>query len=153
MAYFGKVQAAADAVRARVSVLPSTAVVLGSGLGDFAGSLGDATSIPYKDLPNWPISSVQGHEGRLVVGRTHRRRCRRYVHGAGSDRRAAHGDRRPGHLVHHEHGRRGAAAAAESLGGHGHREARAGTVHRAAGGHHWPARLKVVCRWPWWKST
>jgi len=70
MAYFGKVQAAADAVRARVSVLPSTAIVLGSGLGDFAGSLGDATSIPYKDLPNWPISSVQGHEGRLVVGRT-----------------------------------------------------------------------------------
>ena len=70
MAYFGKVQSAADAVRARVSVLPSTAIVLGSGLGDFAGSLTDAISIQYKDLPDWPISSVPGHEGRLVVGRT-----------------------------------------------------------------------------------
>src|SRR2546423_893367 len=70
MSSFGKVQAAADAVRARVSVLPSTAIVLGSGLGDFAGSLTDAISIQYKDLPDWPVSSVQGHEGRLVVGRT-----------------------------------------------------------------------------------
>ena len=71
MAYFGKVQAAADAVRARVPALPPTAIVLGSGLGDFAGALSDATSIKYSELPNWPVSSVPGHEGRLVIGRTH----------------------------------------------------------------------------------
>ena len=70
MAYFGKVQAAADAVRASLRVLPTTAIVLGSGLGDFAGSLRDATSIKYKDLPNWPVSSVPGHEGRLVIGKS-----------------------------------------------------------------------------------
>src|SRR5438477_5096289 len=68
MDYFGKVQTAAEAVRARISVLPTTAIVLGSGLGDFASSLGDATSIKYSDLPNWPVSSVPGHEGRLVIG-------------------------------------------------------------------------------------
>jgi len=68
MTYFGRVQAAADAVRARVPVLPATAIVLGSGLGDFAGSLGDATSMSYGELPNWPVSNVPGHEGRLVIG-------------------------------------------------------------------------------------
>src|SRR6266850_2581567 len=68
MDYFGKVQAAADAVRARVGVVPTTAIVLGSGLGDFASALGDATSIKYGDLPHWPVSSIPGHEGRLVVG-------------------------------------------------------------------------------------
>ena len=69
MAYFGHVQAAADAVRARVAALPAVAIVLGSGLGDFAGSLTDVTSIKYSELPNWPVSSVPGHEGRLVIGR------------------------------------------------------------------------------------
>jgi len=75
MDYFGRVQAAADAVRARVGgALPSTAIILGSGLGDFAGSLGDATSITYRDLPHWPVSNVPGHEGRLVVGTASGRR-------------------------------------------------------------------------------
>src|SRR5476649_1210031 len=70
MNYFGNVSAAADAVRARVGVLPTTAIVLGSGLGDFASSLSDATSMSYSELPNWPVSSVVGHEGRLVIGTT-----------------------------------------------------------------------------------
>jgi purine-nucleoside phosphorylase len=74
MDYFGRVTAAADAVRARAGVLPTTALVLGSGLGDFANALGDATSIPYRDLPNWPVSSVAGHDGRLVIGTTQGRR-------------------------------------------------------------------------------
>ncbi len=68
MDYFGQVEAAADAVRARAGAMPATAVVLGSGLGDFAASLGDATSIKYSDLPNWPVSNIPGHEGRLVIG-------------------------------------------------------------------------------------
>src|SRR5665213_1163296 len=74
MDYFGKVSAAADAVRARVGVLPATAIVLGSGLGDFASSLSDAMSMSYSELPNWPVSSVVGHEGRLVIGTTQGRR-------------------------------------------------------------------------------
>ena len=70
MDYFEKVTAAADAVRARVGALPTTAIVLGSGLGDFASSLSDATSMSYSELPHWPVSSVVGHEGRLVIGTT-----------------------------------------------------------------------------------
>ena len=68
MGYFDAVHAAADTVRARVDAVPSIAIVLGSGLGDFAGSLGSAVSMPYGELPHWPASSVAGHQGRLVVG-------------------------------------------------------------------------------------
>src|SRR5262245_12244116 len=68
MAYYDDVKAAADAVRANVSRVPEVAIVLGSGLGDFAGTLGDAVSMPYASLPHWPQSRVIGHEGRLVVG-------------------------------------------------------------------------------------
>ena len=58
----------------RIGAAPEIAVVLGSGLGDFAGTLGDAVSMPYADLPNWPVSRVVGHAGRLVVGRLGARR-------------------------------------------------------------------------------
>src|SRR5206468_12586820 len=47
---------------------PDVAVVLGSGLGDFAAGLNGSVSFPYDDIPNWPASRVVGHEGRLVVG-------------------------------------------------------------------------------------
>ena len=68
MSYYDQVKEAADAVRARVPELPRIAIVLGSGLGDFANGVGDAVSMPYGDLPHWPTSSVIGHAGTLVVG-------------------------------------------------------------------------------------
>jgi purine-nucleoside phosphorylase len=69
MSYYGQVEAAVAHVRAAAKDrVPGVAVVLGSGLGDFAGSLGDAVSLPYDDIPNWPASKVIGHEGRLVIG-------------------------------------------------------------------------------------
>jgi purine-nucleoside phosphorylase len=68
MSYYDQVKEAADAVRARVPELPRIAIVLGSGLGDFANGVGDAVSIPYGDLPHWPTSNVIGHAGTLVVG-------------------------------------------------------------------------------------
>jgi purine-nucleoside phosphorylase len=68
MSYYDQVKEAADVIRAKVRDIPEIAIVLGSGLGDFAGTLGDAVSMPYGDLPHWPASKVIGHEGRLVVG-------------------------------------------------------------------------------------
>ena len=65
--YFQADEAAA-AVRGRCGVLPETAIVLGSGLGDFADTLLDAIATPYADLPHWPASNVIGHAGRLVIG-------------------------------------------------------------------------------------
>jgi purine-nucleoside phosphorylase len=69
MTYYETVKAAADTVRAQIGAVPDVAVVLGSGLGDFAGTLGAAVSMPYQRLPHWPESRVVGHAGRLVVGR------------------------------------------------------------------------------------
>jgi len=68
MAYYDSVKQAAEAVRKQVRDLPAVAIVLGSGLGDFANSLTDAVHMPYERLPNWPASKVIGHEGKLVVG-------------------------------------------------------------------------------------
>jgi len=63
-----RVEEAAAAVRSRCGALPQAAIVLGSGLGDFADSLKEAVAFPYADLPHWPRSNVVGHPGRLVVG-------------------------------------------------------------------------------------
>ena len=69
MTYLQQVDAAAVAIRGRCGhTSPDVAIVLGSGLGEFANRLQDAVSIPYGDLPHWPASNVIGHEGRLVVG-------------------------------------------------------------------------------------
>jgi purine-nucleoside phosphorylase len=69
MDYYDKVKEAADAITSQLTTLPSIAVVLGSGLGDFAKSLEGAVSMPYDRLPHWPSSRVPGHEGRLAVGK------------------------------------------------------------------------------------
>src|SRR6188474_3131474 len=74
MSYYDQVQEAAGAIRARVPATPAIGVVLGSGLGDFANSLGEAVAIPYAELPHWPASRVIGHDGRLVVGTSGGRR-------------------------------------------------------------------------------
>jgi len=68
MGYYDDVKAATEAVRGRLKQIPEIAIVLGSGLGDFAGTLADPVSMAYGDLPHWPQSRVIGHEGRLVVG-------------------------------------------------------------------------------------
>jgi len=68
MDYYDRISEAAAFVRARTPALPQVAVVLGSGLGDFAGRLADAVTIPYMSIPHWPPSRVVGHAGRLVVG-------------------------------------------------------------------------------------
>ncbi len=47
---------------------PQVGMILGSGLGELADSIEDATIIDYQDIPNWPTSTVVGHKGRLVIG-------------------------------------------------------------------------------------
>jgi purine-nucleoside phosphorylase len=65
---YDRVEEAAAAIRTLGGALPDTAVILGSGLGDFADTLGDARATPYAELPHWPASRVVGHSGRLVIG-------------------------------------------------------------------------------------
>jgi purine-nucleoside phosphorylase len=60
---------AADAVRARLGGRkPIAAIVLGSGLGQFAERLTDAVRIPYAEIPHFPAPTVIGHSGELVAG-------------------------------------------------------------------------------------
>jgi purine-nucleoside phosphorylase len=60
---------AANAVRARLGARkPTVAIVLGSGLGQFAERLTDAARIPYAQIPHFPAPTVIGHSGELVVG-------------------------------------------------------------------------------------
>ena len=68
ISHYDQVKEAADAIRSRVAEPPAIGIVLGSGLGDFANTLGDAATLPYDQLPHWPASGVVGHEGKLVVG-------------------------------------------------------------------------------------
>lgn len=57
------------AVRAKTSVSPVVGVVLGSGLGAWADGLTDVIRIPYREIPHMPVSTVEGHEGQLILGR------------------------------------------------------------------------------------
>ena len=59
----------AEVVRQRIKGNPKIALILGSGLGALAEAVEDPTIIPYGELPNWPVSTVIGHEGSLVVGK------------------------------------------------------------------------------------
>lgn len=65
---FDRIAEAADYLAARTGPVPDVAVVLGSGLGEFADEVADAVALPYGEIPHWPASNVVGHSGRLVVG-------------------------------------------------------------------------------------
>ncbi len=65
---FEKANEAAQFVLARTGLRPRVGIVLGSGLGAFAGQLGNATAIPFAEIPHFPQSTVPGHSGRLVIG-------------------------------------------------------------------------------------
>src|ERR1700687_857380 len=66
---YERAQEAARLISTRTSADVPVAIVLGSGLGAFAGDLADATRIGYKDIPGFARATVEGHAGRLVVGR------------------------------------------------------------------------------------
>jgi purine-nucleoside phosphorylase len=58
----------AGVIRSKTKVQPKISIILGSGLGSLADSLEHRTVLPFKDLPHWPVSTVPGHAGRLVIG-------------------------------------------------------------------------------------
>jgi len=56
-------------IRSRSPLVPSVGIVLGSGLGSFTGKVGEAITIPYRDLEGFPVPGVSGHAGSLILGR------------------------------------------------------------------------------------
>ena len=64
-----KIACAASYLLECVTMRPTIAMVLGSGLGDFADTLEEAVRIPFSQIPNFPIPTVSGHAGALVFGK------------------------------------------------------------------------------------
>ena len=58
----------ADYLKNRIGDVPNTAIILGTGLGELAREINDKTEIPYTEIPNFPVSTVEGHSGKLIIG-------------------------------------------------------------------------------------
>lgn len=74
MELFDRAKAAADYISSRISDIPDTAVVLGSGLGAFGDSIDVETIIPYSEIPEFPETTVVGHSGELICGKVNSKR-------------------------------------------------------------------------------
>lgn len=66
---FDKLEETAAWIAARVSLKPTTGIVLGSGLGNLVDRITEQTVIEYRDIPHFPVPTVAGHAGRLVFGK------------------------------------------------------------------------------------
>ncbi|WP_424244897.1 purine-nucleoside phosphorylase [Elusimicrobium posterum] len=56
-------------IKARVNTVPEIAVILGTGLGELVNFITDKTEFPYNEIPNFPVSTVEGHSGKLIFGK------------------------------------------------------------------------------------
>ncbi|MGC4056274.1 MAG: purine-nucleoside phosphorylase [Paludibaculum sp.] len=63
------IREAAGFLKTKLAQWPETAVVLGSAQAAFADALTDKVEIEYKEIPHWPVPTVQGHAGKLIVGK------------------------------------------------------------------------------------
>ena len=63
-----RIEAAAGVVRARIGVSPDIAIILGTGLGGLASVIDEAVAVEYGEIPGFPLSTVESHEGRLIAG-------------------------------------------------------------------------------------
>ena len=66
---YDRVQTAAETIRGRASLVPDTAIILGTGLGGLAAGIEVEAEVPYGDIPGFPLSTVETHAGRLLLGR------------------------------------------------------------------------------------
>ncbi len=60
-------KASADCIRAKAPRLPETAIVLGSGLGVMTEGLKNTVEIPYREIPNFPVSTAPSHAGKMII--------------------------------------------------------------------------------------
>jgi purine-nucleoside phosphorylase len=69
MSLFDRIQEAAGVVRRGTKLRPDIAIVLGTGLGGLATEIEVETAVPYEEIPGFPLSTVESHAGRLLLGR------------------------------------------------------------------------------------
>ena len=63
-----KIQETADFLKSKIKTNPKTGIILGTGLGNLVTQITETTEIPYETIPNFPVSTVEGHSGKLIVG-------------------------------------------------------------------------------------
>lgn len=68
MTHFEQLKEAAEYIKNRCSFQPDAGIVLGSGLGNFTAEIEPVAEMPYKEIPHFPVSTVEGHSGRLIFG-------------------------------------------------------------------------------------
>lgn len=66
---YEKIQETASWIKERMTANPTTAIILGTGLGQLASEITDKYEFPYSEIPNFPISTVEGHSGKLIFGK------------------------------------------------------------------------------------
>ena len=66
---YEKIQETASFLKERMTSKPETAIILGSGLGHLADEIEVETEIAYSEIPNMPVSTVEGHSGKMLFGK------------------------------------------------------------------------------------
>lgn len=64
-----RIQETANFLKGKMHTYPETAIILGTGLGSLAGEIAEKYEIKYEDIPNFPVSTVEGHSGKLIFGK------------------------------------------------------------------------------------
>ena len=64
-----KIKSIVEFIETKVDTLPELAIILGTGLGGLVSEIEVKTSILYEDIPGFPVSTVDGHSGRLIFGK------------------------------------------------------------------------------------
>ena len=64
-----KIQETADFLKSKMHTHPETAIILGTGLGSLVNEITDKYEIGYETIPNFPVSTVEGHSGKLIFGK------------------------------------------------------------------------------------
>lgn len=64
-----KIQETADYLKRTIKTNPKIGIILGTGLGNLVTQLTEKLEIPYEEIPNFPISTVEGHSGKLIFGK------------------------------------------------------------------------------------
>ncbi len=63
-----KIRQTADYIKSKVDKCPDTGIILGTGLGQLVDHIDIVTELPYNEIPNMPVSTVEGHSGKLIFG-------------------------------------------------------------------------------------
>lgn len=69
MSLFDKIQETAAFIKSKINDTPEAGIILGSGLGGLTEVVETIATIPYSEIPNFPVSTVEGHAGKLIFGR------------------------------------------------------------------------------------